>query len=626
MFLRFPQAVRWFGLVCVCAALGAANQASAALVNVAQGGSATQSSNYSSTVYLAPNAVDGILNNFTHTSGSAGDANPWWQVNMGADYRLNQVVLYNRSDCCQHRLRDITVDLLANDGSTVVYSSPLLNPENGAPGAPNNPATLTVDLNALTGGAVTAQYVRVRRTGDPDGSGAATTPPTSTSSHDLYTLALGEVQAMTRRAITGGTAPGGFVETGAGSNLLYHLDAAKDVALSGSSVTQWDDQSPAARIFSQSDAAKQPTFQAAALGGNNLPAVRFDGNTADRELADRLVMTTSSTPQTLILVNSILARTGLGGILGAYNGDFGIRESGSGWQYSGGNSGDFVTPSTGQITINGQAGEAIATSTPHILVEARNSAATLSQTSLGRYFSDGYPPAYGVRAFNGDIGEVIAFNRKLNLAEIRVVENHLSAKYDIALAANDIYAGDDSINGDYDLDVFGAGRVDASNLLYEAGNAGMGVLLNDATLGDGEFLLAGHKMPTNSWVTTDLPGFVDQRWDRVWYVDKTGGLDATLSFGLADAGLPVVPPAAEHDFVLLYSPTNAFDFTILDWNADVYMERISFNLAEGDLLSGYYTLATARVPEPATLALFALGALLLAPLARRRLAADVQNG
>lgn len=70
--------------------------------------------------------------------------------------------------------------------------------------------------------------------------------------------------------------------------------------------------------------------------------------------------------------------------------------------------------------------------------------------------------------------------------------------------------------GTYDLDVFGAGRVDASNVLYEAGSAGMGIALSDATLGDGEFLLAGHKTPTNSWVTTDLPTYADQRWDRVF--------------------------------------------------------------------------------------------------------------
>ena len=622
MSARSSMSALCCGVVLVSALVATANEASAALVNVAQGGSATQSSNYSSSAYLAPNAVDENYSNFTHTNGSTSDQNPWWQVDMGAEYRLGEVVLYNRGDgSCPWRLRDITVDLLAGDGSTVVYSSSLLNAENGAPGAPNNPTTLTVDLNALTGGAVNAQFVRVSRTGDPDSSGAATTPPTGTSSHDNFVLSLGEVQAMTKVALTGGTAPGGFIEAGSGSNLLYHLDAAKGVTLNGSAVTDWADQGPAGNDFSQSDPNKQPTRVPGALGGNNLPAVRFDGDNSDPDgtgsllpgaYADELVLNSSTSARTVFIVNSTFQHRGLDGIWGRYASDYGIRrESSNAWQDPG-NANDFSN--SGSMYVNGALTDAASLNTPHILTAVGT--ASYPATSLGNYFAYGHPA--GARSWNGDIGEVIVFDRQLNLAEIRVIENHLSAKYDIPLADNDFYVGDDAMQGDYDLDVFGAGRVDASNLLYEAGSAGMGIELSDASLGDGEFLLAGHETPTNSWVTADLPMFADQRWDRVWYVDKTGNLDATLSFGLADGGLPVAPPAAEHEFVLLYSPTNAFEFSILDWDADMYMERISFNLTNRDLLDGYYTLATARVPEPASSVLIGLGALLLLPMARRR--------
>jgi len=591
------------------------HDASAALVNVALGGAATQSSNFSSSVYLAPDAVDGVLNNFTHTNGTT-DQNPWWRVDMGAEYRLSEIVLYNRGgDSCPWRLRDITVDLLASNGSTVVYSSSLLNAENGAPGAPNNPATLTVDLNALTGGTVDAQFVRVRRTGDTDGSGAATVPSTPDLPNDRYALSLGEVQAMTNKAITGGTAPGGFVVNESGSSLVYHLDAAKGVTTSGSSVTSWADQSTNGNDFSQSDANKQPTLVSGALGGNGLPALRFDGDNTDHALADQLILSDSTQPQTIIIVNNLLSRTSLGGIIGDHPHDTGIRQSGVGWQYPG-NSGDFTNPTGSSMWINGEERNDMAVGEPHILAATRSTGITFPQTGLGRYFYD--HPTHGIRAYHGDIAEVIVFDRQLNKAELRVIENHLSAKYDIPLDDNDFYVGDDSGNGDYDLDVFGAGRVDDANLLYEAGSAGMGITLSDATLGDGEFLLAGHKTPTNSWVTTDLPEFADQRWDRVWYVNKTGSLNATLSFGAEDAGLSFTLPAAEHEFVLLYSPTNDFNFSIRSWNAYVQLEQVSFDLASGRLLDGYYTLATARVPEPASAALIGFGALLLVPLARRR--------
>ena len=221
----------------------------------------------------------------------------------------------------------------------------------------------------------------------------------------------------------------------------------------------------------------------------------------------------------------------------------------------------------------------------------------------------------------GDIAEVLVFNRALNLAEIRVVENHLSAKYAIPLAAGaNFYAGDDPAKGDYDLDVFGVGRVDAANKLLEAGAAGFGFQAVDGSLGDGEFLMAGHKKPTNAWVSTDLPAGsgIRLRWDRVWYVDATGTTDALFAFGFTDGGLsPQTLQPAEY-YALLYSPTNAFQFSVLaagQWNGP---DQIFFTLSASQIQDGYYTLGIA-VPEPASLVLLVLGAVGLL-LVRRRLA------
>ncbi len=157
------------------------------LINTATTGTATQSSTLSG---FTPNlGIDGQNGNFTHTDGSA--APPWWQVAWTADKTIHALTLHNRGDgCCQGRLRDISVEILAADLTTVVWASPLLNPENVL----NGPAAITVDVLAANGGApVTGRAVRVRRTNDSDWSGLGAV---SGNAHDANTLSLGEVTVM----------------------------------------------------------------------------------------------------------------------------------------------------------------------------------------------------------------------------------------------------------------------------------------------------------------------------------------------------------------------------------------------------------------------------------------------
>ncbi|HON07166.1 MAG TPA: discoidin domain-containing protein, partial [Verrucomicrobiota bacterium] len=138
-------------------------------VNLARTGSplptATQSSVNSS--YTANLAIDGNMGNFTHTAST--DTNATWTLNLNRKALITSIVLYNRTSCCQSRLRDIIVQILDQDGVTVLYTSPLLNPENSGYGYPNGPATLTIDLSSSP---VFGQFIRVRRIADPDLSGS----------------------------------------------------------------------------------------------------------------------------------------------------------------------------------------------------------------------------------------------------------------------------------------------------------------------------------------------------------------------------------------------------------------------------------------------------------------------
>jgi len=126
--------------------------------------------------FSASNGVNGLAGDFTHTLSS--DANPTWTVDFGEVMNLESFNIGNRGDCCQGRLRDITVTV-KDGGGAVVYTSALLNPENSL----GNPST----LNGTFPGGLTGRYVSISRTPDPDFSGGGVSPD------DASVLSMSEV-------------------------------------------------------------------------------------------------------------------------------------------------------------------------------------------------------------------------------------------------------------------------------------------------------------------------------------------------------------------------------------------------------------------------------------------------
>ena len=83
-----------------------------ALSNLAQGKVAAQSSTLPRHSLAASAAVDGNTDgNFFDGSVTATnqDANPWWQVDLGASAAVSSIVIWNRTDCCGSRLGDYWV-------------------------------------------------------------------------------------------------------------------------------------------------------------------------------------------------------------------------------------------------------------------------------------------------------------------------------------------------------------------------------------------------------------------------------------------------------------------------------------------------------------------------------------
>jgi hypothetical protein len=205
--------------------------------------------------------------------------------------------------------------------------------------------------------------------------------------------------------------------------------------------------------------------------------------------------------------------------------------------------------------------------------------------------------AFGVEASNADVGEVVIYNKVINEAERIVVQNHLSAKYGVGIAGQDRYAGDDPGNGDYDSDVIGIGRVNASNQLTAAGNAGLGIEATGGSLGDGAFVMAGHKVAINSITNTGAFNVSN----RTFFIDSTGNVDVDLVFDYSDLGLE--PPGAGSTIHLLSDPLGGpVGFTSIATGVLVG-DQVTFSLSNiGD---GLFTVAQ-EVPEPSTIAIWPL--------------------
>ncbi|MBP2327299.1 alpha-L-fucosidase [Kibdelosporangium banguiense] len=91
--------------------------------NLALNQPATQSSTHT-TGAAASRAVDGNTDgNFangsvTHTTDSAPDPLPWWQVDLGSAKQIGTINIHNRTDCCAQRLSDYWVFVSENPFDT----------------------------------------------------------------------------------------------------------------------------------------------------------------------------------------------------------------------------------------------------------------------------------------------------------------------------------------------------------------------------------------------------------------------------------------------------------------------------------------------------------------------------
>jgi len=326
------------------------------------------------------------------------------------------------------------------------------------------------------------------------------------------------------------TGPGGV---GNSSSNKVWLDASALNGLSnGASVSSWTDRSGNGWNANQASATNRPSFLSNALNGK--PVIHFDRNSAVQYLE--------------------LTTAGIGGAMSNSNTIFAVAKANSGaLDNNTDNSGNhqsifmavgyhgglffygypttafaFTTWANDRNTGFYQAMAAsqgqwqmgmlrnTGTAAVSSFVSALNGTSAASQLGNFQMFNYADLVRIGVASnpgmpyswpLNGDIAEIILYNTALNDAQRIIVENYLSAKYNLS-GANDYYTAHDPA---YSQDVQGIGTTDGTvaNKHAQAVN-GKGLLLsevNGSLNGENEFLLAGH---VEQWGEYSKPS-VEQR-------------------------------------------------------------------------------------------------------------------
>jgi hypothetical protein len=88
-----------------------------AITNVAPRGTCTAANAWGGWDLATKNAAikSPMTGGWIYHSARGGDS--WWQLDLGQDYPVTEIIYYNRIDCCQDRANGMKIQLRANDGT-----------------------------------------------------------------------------------------------------------------------------------------------------------------------------------------------------------------------------------------------------------------------------------------------------------------------------------------------------------------------------------------------------------------------------------------------------------------------------------------------------------------------------
>ncbi len=400
-------------------------------------------------------------------------------------------------------------------------------------------------------------------------------------------------------SIYGQSGPGGVSTP---TNNIFWLRPDKGVTFDGSdNLTTWTDQANSHDATNASSSTNPMYDNAAGVGTNGEPAILFTGSNSEfLDIADdNSINTTSVTARTVYIV----FQTGSDVTTQQYLYEQGGTTNGLFFYIQGGQLSAGIHSSSTNYTIS-SAVSSIVASTEYIVVLTYDgtaqtldlqldgtASATVSSVASSvashttiKVGSDGASGNH----YTGHIAEIIYYDVVLNDGELRMVNNYLSEKYGIS-TANDHYS---TPGATYRYEVTGISRVGTEEHNTSNGLGGTLYLSENTSdpLADAEHIMAGHNNDNLDVTSADMSAISgSDRFNRIWYFEKTGTLGLRVEFDLVEAGQTV---GAAGDYELITRAGTSGNFATVTFSSrNISGDRIQFDVTDANLVSGYYTLA-----------------------------------
>ena len=329
--------------------------------------------------------------------------------------------------------------------------------------------------------------------------------------------------------ISAQTGPGGVGLADGTSSLRGWWRAEAGVTSSAGVVSAWADQSGYAHGFTQPTAGNRPTVTTnATLNGQTV--IRYTAANSQFFTAPTYTGPNSANLTLFFVANgtsyqSLIRFQNSGGTFVVFPWNFGSPANSFITSSDGGTVGGIAS---GVVSsANNIAGARYTANTTNGMQTWLNGGINAQRTSTGATLPSQllYSGMYsgGGEFPNCDVGEMIVYHSALNDAQMVIVQNYLSAKFNSSLTSNDVYTMDNLANGNFDFDVAGIGRVNAGAIQSDSRGTGFVRILNATDLGDNEYFMWGHNGATAQATNiTDIPAGITARFARVWRVSEVG--------------------------------------------------------------------------------------------------------